>query len=93
MEDLNFTRVETASIGKDAANVILQTEAWFNARRDQIVELGKAANDEKSKIIIGDLVIDDQCMKLGFATGLSVALQVLGDWPLTMNCREEDEDE
>ncbi len=92
MEELDLTRVETATIGKDAANVILQTEAWFNARRDQIAELVETANDEKSKILVGDLEIDDQRMKLGFATGLMVALQVLGNWPLTMNCREDDDE-
>lgn len=93
MEELDLDRVETAKIGLDAANVILQTESWFNARRDQIVDLISTANDEKSKILVGDLEIVDRGMKLGFATGLMVALQVLGDWPLTMNCREEDEDE
>lgn len=91
--DVDTKRCRFGTMSDEAANVIMQAEAWFNSRKDHLTEVIGHAKKPDTKLQVGDQTIDDDRVRLGLAIGLEIALQVFGEWPISIVQNETDEDE
>lgn len=88
LEKLNLERVESADIDDDTANILMQLEQWFQSKIDSLQTVSQVP--ESASIVIGDIEITESRDKMMFRTGVSVALSVLGKFPITLTDNKED---
>ncbi len=81
MFDLNIERSESAHVNEDAANIIIQLEAWFESRTDKLQEIAK---NDVDTIRINDTENNNPDFINGFKAGLITAVQVMGEFPVNV---------
>ena len=81
MFELDIERAESAYINEDAANIIMQLEAWFESRTDKLQEIAKKDID---KIRINGVENNNPDFINGFKAGLIAAVEVMGKLPVNI---------
>ncbi len=82
MFDLDLEPLESACINEDAAKIIMQLEAWFESRTDQLQEIARCETD---KIRINDLETSNPEFINGFKAGLLASVEVMGEFPVNVS--------
>lgn len=91
--NIETARQRVGAISDEAYNIILQAEAWFNSRKDHLSGVLLHAQEEGTQLQVGETTIDNEDIRLGFALGIQVALTVFGNWPISINESETDQDD
>lgn len=93
---LDISRCEEAMIDTDTANIIMQLQEWFNARCDQLQMMANAPASTTFSIQGPDgdaLDIDDKNVAKGIRIGARMALNVLGEFPVSIHNNQGNHDE
>ena len=81
MFDLDIEPVESACINEDAAKIIIQLEAWFEARTDKLQEIARCDPDT---IRVNDVENSNPDFISGFKAGLLTSIEVIGKFPVNV---------
>lgn len=85
--------VKSASISREAAEMVWQLEAWFNSKKAQIKLLAEFDDSDKLGLQEPDgkvtEVTDPKVIK-GIKFGAKTALETLGSFPITIQSDEEE---
>ena len=81
MFDIDIEPAESACINEDAAKIIMQLEAWFEARTDKLQEIARCDTD---KIKINEFENNNPDFINGFKAGLLASVEVMGKFPVNV---------
>ena len=89
-------KVASGTTNAEGARVLILAQEHFNHKRDQ---LQMVLSNKEASIRLGDDDDDDPIeieagtdMHKGFMVGISIALHIIGQFPITICEHEEDED-